>query len=167
MDSRTHASVEGQVDIPWKVPWGYGMGWTIPCNPMIPGQFTAFLDSPRQIENWEYLLLSNWSERDTIRGGQLKIGYMFCGMIRQSPRCYHNKPLVTLSTIHDYIVTNYHLSWSIDSHWMLCIYVCVCVITSLTSGLKTVSKWELRALRYNWKTITLYITWCQRLDSAE
>ncbi len=31
-----HASVEGQVDIPWKVPWGCGMGWTIPCNPMIP-----------------------------------------------------------------------------------------------------------------------------------
>ncbi len=26
MDSRTHASVEGQVDIPWKVP----------CNPMRP-----------------------------------------------------------------------------------------------------------------------------------
>ncbi len=36
MDSRTHASVEGQVDIPWKVPWGCGIGWTIPCNPMIP-----------------------------------------------------------------------------------------------------------------------------------
>ncbi len=29
MDSRTHASVEGQVDIPWKVPLGCGMGWTI------------------------------------------------------------------------------------------------------------------------------------------
>ena len=44
MDSRTHASVEGQVDIPWKVPWGCGIGWTIPCNPMGPwgrdGQFT-------------------------------------------------------------------------------------------------------------------------------
>ncbi len=36
MDSRTHASVEGQVDIPWKVPWGCGIGWTIPCNPMGP-----------------------------------------------------------------------------------------------------------------------------------
>ncbi len=36
MDSRTHAFVEGQVDIPWKVPWGCGIGWTIPCNPMIP-----------------------------------------------------------------------------------------------------------------------------------
>ncbi len=36
MDSRTHASVEGQVDIPWKVPWGCGIGWTIPCNPMRP-----------------------------------------------------------------------------------------------------------------------------------
>ncbi len=36
MDSRTHASVKGQVDIPWKVPWYCGMGWTIPCNSMIP-----------------------------------------------------------------------------------------------------------------------------------
>ncbi len=36
MDSRTHASVEEQVDILWNVPWGCGMGWTIPCNPMIP-----------------------------------------------------------------------------------------------------------------------------------
>ncbi len=36
MDSRTHASVEGQVDIPWKIPWGCGIGWTIPHNPMIP-----------------------------------------------------------------------------------------------------------------------------------
>ncbi len=36
MDSRTHASVEGQVDILWKVPWGCGIGWTIPCNPMGP-----------------------------------------------------------------------------------------------------------------------------------
>ncbi len=36
MDSRTHASVEGQVDILLKVPWGCGIGWTIPCNPMIP-----------------------------------------------------------------------------------------------------------------------------------
>ncbi len=36
MDSRTHAPVEGQVDIPWKVPWDCGMGWTIPCNSMIP-----------------------------------------------------------------------------------------------------------------------------------
>ncbi len=25
----THASVEGQVDIPWTVPWDCGMGWTI------------------------------------------------------------------------------------------------------------------------------------------
>ncbi len=36
MNSRTHASVEGQVDIPWKVPWHCGMGWTIPCNSMMP-----------------------------------------------------------------------------------------------------------------------------------
>ncbi len=36
MNSRTHASVEGQVDILWKVPWGCGIVWTIPCNPMIP-----------------------------------------------------------------------------------------------------------------------------------
>ncbi len=33
MKVRTHASVEGQVDILWKVPWGCGIGWTIPCNP--------------------------------------------------------------------------------------------------------------------------------------
>ncbi len=36
VESRTHASVEGQVDIPWKVPWYCGMGWTIPCNSMGP-----------------------------------------------------------------------------------------------------------------------------------
>ncbi len=29
MDSRTRASLEGQVDILWKVPWDCGMGWTI------------------------------------------------------------------------------------------------------------------------------------------
>ncbi len=34
MDSRTHASVEGQVDIPWKIPWDCGIEWTIPCDPM-------------------------------------------------------------------------------------------------------------------------------------
>ncbi len=32
MNSRTHASVEGQVDILWKVPWGCGIGWTIPWD---------------------------------------------------------------------------------------------------------------------------------------
>ncbi len=37
MDSTTHASVEGQVDIPWNVPLSHGtVGWD--------GQFTAFLD---------------------------------------------------------------------------------------------------------------------------
>ncbi len=42
--------------------------------------FSSLCVSPHRgnsIKNWGYLLSSERSERDTIRGGQLKIEYMF------------------------------------------------------------------------------------------